>query len=73
MLRPPEPVQTPDEVLIRKPRGAGGKGGVLVVGVDSSPTTFSIDTQDDNGGHIVPPDEHVVAMLEAVRTYLRGG
>ena len=37
VLRPPEPVQALDDtVLLRKPRSsAAGKGGVLVVGVDS--------------------------------------
>ncbi len=37
VLRPPESVQAPDDtVLLRKPRSnAAGKGGVLVVGVDS--------------------------------------
>ncbi len=37
VLRPPEPVQASDDaVLLRKPRSnAAGKGGVLVVGVDS--------------------------------------
>ena len=37
VLRPPEPVQAADDtVLLRKPRSnAAGKGGVLVVGVDS--------------------------------------
>ena len=41
VLRPPEPVQAPDEVQIKKPRGAGGKGGVLVVGVDSLMTQLA--------------------------------
>ena len=38
LLRPPEPVLTPDEyLLLKKPRqpGRGSKSGVLVVGVDS--------------------------------------
>jgi GTP pyrophosphokinase len=37
VLRPPEPVQASDDtLLLRKPRSnAAGKGGVLVVGVDS--------------------------------------
>ena len=41
VLRPPEPVQAPDEVQIKKPRGASGKGGVLVVGVDSLMTQLA--------------------------------
>ena len=38
LLRPPEPVLSPDDyLLLKKPRApaSGGKGGVLVVGVDS--------------------------------------
>jgi GTP pyrophosphokinase len=44
VLRPPEPTSAQDEVpLIRKPRGGaqGGKGGVLVVGVDSLMTQLA--------------------------------
>ena len=44
VLRPPEPLPTEDElVLLKKPRhaGASGKGGVLVVGVDSLMTQLA--------------------------------
>ena len=44
LLRPPEPVPSEDElVLLKKPRRAGnsGKGGVLVVGVDSLMTQLA--------------------------------
>ncbi|MBC7919092.1 MAG: bifunctional (p)ppGpp synthetase/guanosine-3',5'-bis(diphosphate) 3'-pyrophosphohydrolase [Rhodoferax sp.] len=41
VLRPPEPVQAPDEVHLKKPRAASGKGGVLVVGVDSLMTQLA--------------------------------
>ena len=44
VLRPPEPLPSEDElVLLKKPRhpGASGKGGVLVVGVDSLMTQLA--------------------------------
>jgi len=42
VLRPPEPVQLADEVLLRKPSTTGAaKGGVLVVGVDSLMTQLA--------------------------------
>jgi GTP pyrophosphokinase len=43
VLRPPEPLQALDDtVLLRKPRSnAAGKGGVLVVGVDSLMTQLA--------------------------------
>ena len=43
VLRPPEPVVTQDEPLIKKPRASShsGKGGVLVVGVDSLMTQLA--------------------------------
>jgi len=41
VLRPPEPVQAPDEVHLKKPRATSGKGGVLVVGVDSLMTQLA--------------------------------
>ena len=41
VLRPPEPVQAPDEVHLKKPQAASGKGGVLVVGVDSLMTQLA--------------------------------
>lgn len=43
LLRPAEPAPAEDEVLLRRPRGdAGpGRGGVLVVGVDSLLTTLA--------------------------------
>ncbi|QDL54268.1 RelA/SpoT family protein [Rhodoferax aquaticus] len=53
VLRPPEPVQTQDEVMqLKKPRAShnSGKGGVLVVGVDS------LMTQLANCCKPAPPD-----------------
>jgi len=53
VLRPPEPVATQDDVpLLKKPSAAGhsGKGGVLVVGVDS------LMTQLANCCKPAPPD-----------------
>ena len=53
LLRPPEPPATQDEApLLKKPSGAppGGKGGVLVVGVDS------LMTQLANCCKPAPPD-----------------
>lgn len=43
VLRPPEPEQAPDALLLKKPRtdGSSGKGGVLVVGVDSLMTQLA--------------------------------
>lgn len=41
VLRPPEPAQAPDEVHLKKPRATSGKGGVLVVGVDSLMTQLA--------------------------------
>ncbi len=42
LLRPPEPVSTPDDYLpLKKPNAGGGKGGVLVVGVDSLMTQLA--------------------------------
>jgi GTP pyrophosphokinase len=43
VLRPPEPVVQQDEPLIKKPRASShsGKGGVLVVGVDSLMTQLA--------------------------------
>ena len=41
VLRPPEPVQAPDAVHLKKPRASSGKGGVLVVGVDSLMTQLA--------------------------------
>lgn len=41
VLRPPETAQAPDEVHLKKPRSASGKGGVLVVGVDSLMTQLA--------------------------------
>jgi GTP pyrophosphokinase len=41
VLRPPEPAQAPDEVHLKKPRAASGKGGVLVVGIDSLMTQLA--------------------------------
>lgn len=53
VLRPPEPVQTQDEVMqLKKPRAShnSGKGGVLVVGIDS------LMTQLANCCKPAPPD-----------------
>lgn len=41
VLRPPEPAQAPDAVHLKKPRASSGKGGVLVVGVDSLMTQLA--------------------------------
>ncbi|MES2582513.1 MAG: bifunctional (p)ppGpp synthetase/guanosine-3',5'-bis(diphosphate) 3'-pyrophosphohydrolase [Pseudomonadota bacterium] len=42
LLRPPEPVAEQDDYLpLKKPRATGGKGGVLVVGVDSLMTQLA--------------------------------
>ena len=42
LLRPPEPVAAQDDYLpLKKPRTTGGKGGVLVVGVDSLMTQLA--------------------------------
>lgn len=44
VLRPPEPLQSDDDhMLLKKPRGkpGGGKGGLLVVGVDSLMTQLA--------------------------------
>ena len=42
LLRPPEPASAQDEYMpLKKPRAAGGKGGVLVVGVDSLMTQLA--------------------------------
>ncbi|MES2951294.1 MAG: TGS domain-containing protein, partial [Pseudomonadota bacterium] len=42
LLRPPEPVAAQDDYLpLKKPRATGGKGGVLVVGVDSLMTQLA--------------------------------
>jgi GTP pyrophosphokinase len=43
VLRPPEPVVPQDELLLKKPRvpSHSGKGGVLVVGVDSLMTQLA--------------------------------
>jgi GTP pyrophosphokinase len=43
LLRPPEPVGTQDDYMpLKKPRGlSGGKGGVLVVGIDSLMTQLA--------------------------------
>jgi GTP pyrophosphokinase len=42
VLRPPEPVAVQDDYLpLKKPRATGGKGGVLVVGVDSLMTQLA--------------------------------
>ncbi len=42
LLRPPEPSPDDDQVLLHRPRsaGSGGRGGVLVVGMDSLLTTL---------------------------------
>ena len=42
LLRPPEPATTQDDYMpLKKPRATGGKGGVLVVGVDSLMTQLA--------------------------------
>src|SRR3990167_8880642 len=42
LLRPPEPAATQDDYMpLKKPRAAGGKGGVLVVGIDSLMTQLA--------------------------------
>ncbi len=42
LLRPPEPVAAQDDYMpLKKPRATGGKGGVLVVGVDSLMTQLA--------------------------------
>ena len=42
LLRPPEPASAQDVYMpLKKPRAAGGKGGVLVVGVDSLMTQLA--------------------------------
>ena len=42
LLRPPEPASAQDDYMpLKKPRAAGGKGGVLVVGVDSLMTQLA--------------------------------
>jgi len=42
LLRPPEPVSTQDDYMpLKKPHAKGGKGGVLVVGVDSLMTQLA--------------------------------
>ena len=42
LLRPPEPVSTQDDYMpLKKPQAKGGKGGVLVVGVDSLMTQLA--------------------------------
>ncbi len=42
LLRPPEPAAAQDDYMpLKKPRAAGGKGGVLVVGVDSLMTQLA--------------------------------
>nr|WP_315479195.1 bifunctional (p)ppGpp synthetase/guanosine-3',5'-bis(diphosphate) 3'-pyrophosphohydrolase [uncultured Rhodoferax sp.] len=42
LLRPPEPATTQDDYMpLKKPRAAGGKGGVLVVGIDSLMTQLA--------------------------------
>ncbi len=43
VLRPPEPAPSDEDVVLKKPRQAGnsGKGGVLVVGVDSLMTQLA--------------------------------
>jgi GTP pyrophosphokinase len=42
VLRPPEPVAVQDDYMpLKKPRATGGKGGVLVVGVDSLMTQLA--------------------------------
>ena len=42
LLRPAEPAPTPDETIaLRRPRETGGRGGVLVVGVDSLLTSLA--------------------------------
>ena len=51
LLRPPEPVAAQDDYMpLKKPHAAGGKGGVLVVGVDS------LMTQLANCCKPAPPD-----------------
>jgi GTP pyrophosphokinase len=51
LLRPPEPVSTQDDYMpLKKPHAGGGKGGVLVVGVDS------LMTQLANCCKPAPPD-----------------
>ena len=42
LLRPPEPPSTQDDYMpLKKPRATGGKGGVLVVGIDSLMTQLA--------------------------------
>ncbi|MDZ7918746.1 bifunctional (p)ppGpp synthetase/guanosine-3',5'-bis(diphosphate) 3'-pyrophosphohydrolase [Rhodoferax sp.] len=42
LLRPPEPAAAQDDYMpLKKPRAAGGKGGVLVVGIDSLMTQLA--------------------------------
>ena len=42
LLRPPEPATAQDDYMpLKKPRAAGGKGGVLVVGIDSLMTQLA--------------------------------
>lgn len=42
LLRPPEPATTQDDYMpLKKPRAGGGKGGVLVVGIDSLMTQLA--------------------------------